>query len=122
MVKKTFLIIFILLTSFVVPILAERSGIIVQVPGGWGPQTRSGFTSVPQLSQDRDTIFIYSEYRISSLEVIISDNIGNIVQSSIVTLEGHVEYPYLLNLATGDYMITLRQGTNYLRGYFVIAE
>ncbi len=85
----------------------------------WGHQTRS-VLSVPELYQNSDTIFIYSDYTLYNVNVTITDGNNETIQSDIITVTGGEEYPYLVDVAGGTYKITLTQGNKYLYGYFTI--
>jgi hypothetical protein len=122
--KRIFFISFLLVSAIVMPIMkasaeGSQSPIPVDPKSNWGGGTRS-ISSVPELYQNNDTIFIYSDYTLYNVNVTITDGNNETIQSDIITVTGGEEYPYLVDVAGGTYKITLTQGNKYLYGYFTI--
>ena len=99
---------------------ADQQTIITE-NAGWHTTTRS-LTSLPELYQNGDTIFIDSECTLYNLNVTIEDLSNNIIQSSTITVLGGEEYSYIVYANPGTYKITLTQGSKSLYGYFTIEE
>ena len=87
----------------------------------WGHQTRS-ISSVPELYQNADTIFIYSDYTLYNVSVTITNSNNETIQSDNITVLGGDEYSYVVYAIPSTYKITLTQGSKYLYGYFTIEE
>lgn len=77
----------------------------------------------PMLSHDNETLLIYSQKRLESLEITVRDSNGFIIYQEIATIQSGQQYSFNINPTdNGQYMIELRQGSRYLYGYFEIEE
>lgn len=124
--KRNFFISLLLVSAIMMPsmkVSAEDSTpkTPVETKSNWGGGTRS-ISSVPELYQNGDTIFIDSECTLYNLNVTIEDLSNNIIQSSTITVLGGEEYSYIVYANPGTYKVTLTQGSKYLYGYFTIEE
>ncbi len=86
---------------------------------GWQPQTRS-IINPPELYQSGSTIYIDSSITLQNLQITVKDLSGSTLYSETTTVYGGIEYSFTLGFSTGEYMIELTHGTQYLYGYFVI--
>jgi hypothetical protein len=122
--KRIFFISILLVSAILMPIIkASAEGPTPKTPvdtkSNWGGGTRS-ISSVPELYQNGDTIFIDSEYTLYNVNITITDNNNETIQSENITVIGGQEYPYIVDIVGGTYKITLTQGSKSLYGYFTI--
>ena len=73
-------------------------------------------TITPIASIDRNILYLYSDVLIEDVEIIVTDNMGNIIYTSTISIYG--QHPIYLPETTGELLIELKIGDDYYYGYF----
>lgn len=86
----------------------------------WGDLDNRSIPSEPILSQDDNTIYIYSEKQLDNLCIEIKDlSTNEVVYSTVATIPADTEYATsITSLPKGEYLFTITQRNKYIVGYF----
>lgn len=86
---------------------------------GWVEIGDRSFFDAPHLYIENNKLYIASEFQLENISIQIKDLSGGILYSTVTTILPGTNFPVSLdNITTGNYLIELRQGDNYLVGYF----
>ncbi|MCI1648720.1 MAG: DUF3244 domain-containing protein [Bacteroides sp.] len=76
----------------------------------------------PTATHDEDVVHIYyDDYLLENLQITVKDSSGNVIYSNIASVSCNYSYSFILNnIESGEYMLELSYGNNFLYGYFSI--
>lgn len=93
---------------------------ISEVNDNWNDCEDLRSITSPILSQDENTIYIYTEKQLDNLSIEIKDLSGKVVYSTVTTIPAETEYPTTINmLPQGEYFFTITQGSKYIIAKFI---
>lgn len=115
--KELFFIVLCILPVFS---FAEERKIDVE-PERWNEKGKRSLSSVPVVSHDGNTLFIYSDTPLDNLQVQVKDVSGNIVYMENISIVMEQKHSFTMNSSfAGEYTIELRCDTRFLYGYFIL--
>lgn len=111
-------ILFIVCCFFSIVALAEEKQ-IEAYPARWCSGSSRSLPSIPVLSHDGNTLYVYSDVPLENLQIQVKDASGCVVHMENVSIAGRQKYFFVLELVSaGSYVIELLCGEKYLYGSF----
>lgn len=125
--KKVFILLalaFFILTSLSAQekeiIIVHQSTKDVHNKEKWTEDDRSQI-SILHITHNNNHFFISSEKQLSNISIRISNNIGNILYTSIISIDTNEQNDFIVEyLSIGEYCIEIETETDYYFGYFTI--
>lgn len=88
----------------------------------WSQKEARSISYLPVITQDDNTLYIYSDIPMEDAILTIKDEYNNIITSTIITVFPNQGSTYILNINSGNYIIELEDEDNYYYGYFEVTQ
>ena len=88
----------------------------------WSQKGARSINYLPVITQDDNTLCIYSDIPMEDAMLSIKDEYNNTIITSIITVFPNQGSTFILTIDSGNYIIELEYEDNYYYGYFEVTQ